>query len=89
MDPRSENCDRIFGRQIGAEIRQKILTDRSKFFDLQAAKKLGTKNICRKERDNLIALTRDTQAGLPEFSWSKHTKTGKMYQTTTNYTKRL
>jgi hypothetical protein len=26
------------------------------------------------------------QAGLPDFSWSKHTKTGKIYQMTTNYT---
>jgi hypothetical protein len=25
---------------------------------------------------------------LPDFSWSKHTKMGKMYQMTTNYTKR-
>jgi hypothetical protein len=27
--------------------------------------------------------------GLPDFSWSKHTKTEKMYQMTPNYTKRL
>jgi hypothetical protein len=27
-------------------------------------------------------------AGLPDFSWSKHTKTGKIYQMTTNYPKR-
>jgi hypothetical protein len=27
-------------------------------------------------------------AGLPDFSWSKHTKMGKKYQMTTNYTKR-
>jgi hypothetical protein len=27
-------------------------------------------------------------AGLPDFSWSKHTKTGTIYQRTTNYTKR-
>jgi hypothetical protein len=26
-------------------------------------------------------------AGLPDLSWSKHTKTGKIYQMTTNYTK--
>jgi hypothetical protein len=25
--------------------------------------------------------------GLPDFSWSKHTKTGNVYQMTTNYTK--
>jgi hypothetical protein len=28
------------------------------------------------------------EPGLPDFSWSKHTKTGKIYQRTTNYTKR-
>jgi hypothetical protein len=28
-------------------------------------------------------------AGLPDFSWSKHTKTEKIYQMTTNYTERL
>jgi hypothetical protein len=28
-------------------------------------------------------------AGLPDFSWSKHTKMGKIYQMTTNHTKRL
>jgi hypothetical protein len=27
--------------------------------------------------------------GLPDFSWSKHTKTEKIYQMTTNYAKRL
>jgi hypothetical protein len=27
-------------------------------------------------------------AGLPDLSWSKHAKTGKIYQMTTNYTKR-
>jgi hypothetical protein len=26
--------------------------------------------------------------GLPDFSWSKHTKMGKLYQMTANYTKR-
>jgi hypothetical protein len=26
-------------------------------------------------------------AGLPDFSWSKHAKMGKIYQTNTNYTK--
>jgi hypothetical protein len=26
--------------------------------------------------------------GLQDFSWCKHTKTGKIYQMTTNYTKR-
>jgi hypothetical protein len=26
--------------------------------------------------------------GLPDFSWSKHTKMGKLYQMATNYTKR-
>jgi hypothetical protein len=28
------------------------------------------------------------RAGLPDFSWSKHTKMGKVYQITTNCTKR-
>jgi hypothetical protein len=28
-------------------------------------------------------------SGLPDFSWSKHTKTGKNFQMTTNYTKLL
>jgi selenocysteine-specific translation elongation factor len=27
--------------------------------------------------------------GLPDFSWSKHTKMGKIYQMNRNYTKRL
>jgi hypothetical protein len=27
------------------------------------------------------------ETGLPDFPWSKHTKTGKTYQMTTNYTK--
>jgi hypothetical protein len=27
-------------------------------------------------------------SGLPDFSWSKHIKTGKIYQMTTTYTKR-
>jgi hypothetical protein len=29
-----------------------------------------------------------SEAGLPDFSWSKHTNMGKIYQTTTNHTKR-
>jgi hypothetical protein len=30
----------------------------------------------------------EQQTGLPDFSWPKHTKMGKIYQTTTHYTKR-
>jgi hypothetical protein len=36
-----------------------------------------------------IGLKKSTlETGLPDFSWPKHTKMGKIYQMTTNYTKR-
>jgi hypothetical protein len=36
----------------------------------------------------LFVRTLRSTAGLPDFSWSKHTITAKIYQITTNYTKR-
>jgi hypothetical protein len=33
-------------------------------------------------------LARESETGLPDFSRSKHTKKGTIYQRTTNYTKR-
>jgi hypothetical protein len=35
-----------------------------------------------------IAHENNTTAGLPDYSWSKHTKTEKVYQMTTNSTER-
>jgi hypothetical protein len=34
------------------------------------------------------ATNKDFATGLPDFPWSKHTKLGKLYQMTTDYTKR-
>jgi hypothetical protein len=36
---------------------------------------------------NFVATVSGFAAGLPDFSWSKHTELGKIYQLTTNYTK--
>jgi hypothetical protein len=39
-------------------------------------------------RTLLLSFAPNPEAGLPDFSWLKHTKMGKVYQMTTSYIKR-
>jgi hypothetical protein len=45
----------------------------------------GPKKVCRMNKKSATA--KERKPGLPDFSWSKHTKTGKIYQMNTNNTK--
>jgi hypothetical protein len=53
-------------------------------------KKTSHKSHCvRNEVEVQFVSTKlEKEAGLPDFSWSKHTKMGRIYQMTANFTKR-
>jgi hypothetical protein len=58
--------------------------------------RLSGRSIREKDRCPMVQMVRKrkrdkcpmVQTGLPDFSWSKHTKKGKVQQRGTNYTKR-